>query len=139
MTTLLRTVPADQEARRVALTDRQHGLLVEAGAGSGKTAILAGRVALLIADGVEPRSIAAITFTELAAAELASRAAHYVHELVQGRVPVTIAAAFPAGVPSAEQQDRLRAALDTLDELTCTTIHGFARELLRPYPVEADI
>src|SRR5690625_1827842 len=139
MTTLLKTVPADQEARRVALPDRQHGLLVEAGAGSGKTAILAGRVALLIADGVEPRSIAAITFTELAAAELASRAAHYVHELVQGRVPVPIAAAFPDGFPSAEQQDRLRTALDMLDELTCTTIHGFSWELLRPYPVEADI
>lgn len=132
-------VPADQLARQAALTDRQHGLLVEAGAGSGKTAILAGRVALLIADGVEPRSIAAITFTELAAAELAGRAAEYVQELARGRVPVTIAAAFPDGMPGEEQRARLRTALGTLDELTCTTIHGFARELIHPYPVEADI
>src|SRR5690625_4218085 len=139
MTTLPAPVPADQEARRLALTERQHGLLVEAGAGSGKTAILAGRVALLIADGVAPRSIAAITFTELAAAELAGRATHYVQELVEGRVPATIAAAFPAGTPSEEQRQRLEVALGTLDELTCTTIHGFASELLRPYPVEADI
>ncbi len=129
----------DLEARRTALTDRRHGLVVEAGAGSGKTAILAGRVALLMADGVAPRNIAAITFTELAAAELATRIGQYVDTLAAGEVPNTLAAAFPTGAPSQKQRDALVAAREELDELTCSTIHGFARELVRPYPVEADI
>lgn len=130
--------PADNDARREALTDRSHGLIVEAGAGSGKTAILAGRVALLLADGVEPSSIAAITFTELAAAELANRVREYAEELALGRVPPTIASAFPAGEPSTKQRAASARALESIDELTCSTIHTFARELVRPYPVEAD-
>lgn len=129
----------DQDARRAALTERRLGLVVEAGAGSGKTAILAGRVALLLADGVAPASIAAITFTELAAAELATRIGEYVDALAAGTVPVTMAAAFAGGGPSHEQHRNLAAARTSLDELTCSTIHGFARELVRPYPVEADM
>ena len=112
--------------------------MVEAGAGSGKTAILAGRVALLMADGVAPRNIAAITFTELAAAELATRIGEYVDDLAAGKVPTTLAAAFPTGSPSQEQRDALIHAREELDELTCSTIHGFARELVRPSPVEAE-
>jgi len=138
MTTLVTTL-RDDVARRAALTDRRHGLLVEAGAGSGKTAILAGRVALLVADGVPPREIAAITFTELAAAELAARVRRYVEELAEGQVPGNLAVAFPTGAPSPQQRRALLAARDHLDELTCSTIHGFARELVRPYPVEANI
>ena len=53
----------DSAARVAALTDHERTLLVEAGAGSGKTALLAGRVALLIGAGVHPREIVAITFT----------------------------------------------------------------------------
>ncbi len=130
--------PPDQDARREALTNRQLGLIVEAGAGSGKTAILAGRVALLLADGVMPASIAAITFTELAAAELAARVREYVERLAAGEVPAELGAAFPAGAPTAAQRVSLTAALESIDELTCSTIHGFARELVRPYPVEAN-
>src|SRR5690606_22590344 len=129
----------DLESRRTALTDRRHGLVVEAGAGSGKTAILAGRVALLMADGMAPKNIAAITFTELAAAELATRIREYVDDLAGGKVPITLASAFPTGSPSQGQRDALVTAREELDELTCSTIHGFARELVRPYPVEADI
>ena len=44
----------DAPARLTALTEHERTLLVEAGAGSGKTALMAGRVALLIAAGIEP-------------------------------------------------------------------------------------
>lgn len=131
--------PRDQAARAAALVERQRGLLVEAGAGSGKTAILAGRVALLLADGVAARNIAAITFTELAAAELAARVSEYVDELLGGRVPATLSAGLPRGGLSAQQHLTLADARLTLDELTCTTIHGFAQELARPYPVELNV
>lgn len=131
------TLP-DQTARRRALTAIDETLLVEAGAGSGKTAILAGRVAVLLASGIAPKHIAAITFTEFAASELAIRIDKFVDELRCGTIPRDLADAFPQGLTPA-QRDSLERTATTSDQLTCTTIHGFARALIRPYPAEADI
>ncbi|MEZ5989847.1 MAG: UvrD-helicase domain-containing protein [Planctomycetota bacterium] len=66
--------PQDQDARRTALTDFEHDLVITAGAGTGKTALLTGRVvsALLVAD-VEPEALLVTTFTDKAATEMASR------------------------------------------------------------------
>jgi CRISPR-associated exonuclease Cas4 len=63
------TTLADADARARALRDLRSTLLVEAGAGTGKTALMAGRLTMLLADGIEPVHIAAITFTELAASQ----------------------------------------------------------------------
>lgn len=53
-------------------------LLILAGAGTGKTKTLASKIALLIASGVSPSRILAITFTNKAAQEMVSRAAKLV-------------------------------------------------------------
>ncbi len=53
-------------------------LLVIAGAGTGKTATLAQRVAQLVGSGADPTRILLITFTRRAAAELERRAGHSV-------------------------------------------------------------
>jgi ATP-dependent exoDNAse (exonuclease V) beta subunit len=128
----------DRAARTVALTDLGRTLIVEAGAGSGKTSVLAGRVVALLAAGRDPASVAAISFTELSASELRERIVTFVDRVLAADVPLDLQAAFPAG-PDFKQLANLRHARDRLDCLVCTTIHGFCRTLLTPYPVEANI
>ncbi len=127
---------SDEKHRLRALTDYSATLLVEAGAGTGKTSLLAGRVALLLASGVHPHNVAAITFTELAASELLQRVQEYVRDLVVGKVPDPLRIAIAAGLTDA-QRESLSLAAAALDELTCTTIHGFCQRLTTPYPIEA--
>ena len=130
------TMPADNAARLAALTDFDRTLLVEAGAGSGKTAIMAGRVAMMLLDGIEPRHIVAITFTEAAAGELLTRIRDFLTKLAEGEVPMELAVALPGGL-NEEQRTNLDLAAQHVDELTCGTIHSFCQQLIRPYPVEA--
>ena len=129
---------SDDDARRSAITVHDRSFLVEAGAGSGKTALLAGRIAMLLAEGIAPRSIAAVTFTEFAASELLIRVREFVSALSRGEVPIPLVVALPHGLTES-QRDHLVAASEALDEITCSTIHGFCQRLITPYPVEADI
>ena len=70
----LTRIPADQSARHAIATRLDGNLFVEAGAGTGKTTALVGRMVALVLDGQMPvESIVAITFTELAATELRDR------------------------------------------------------------------
>src|SRR5207248_5117531 len=66
-------VAPDQAARDRIARDLDRTLFVEAGAGSGKTTALVTRVVALVLAGIELQSIAAITFTDKAAAELRDR------------------------------------------------------------------
>ena len=60
-------------------------LLVIAGAGSGKTNVLAHRVAHLVTHGADPGSILLLTFSRRAAEEMARRAERIVRQVAVGR------------------------------------------------------
>jgi len=114
----------DEEARRIAISDLDTCLLVEAGAGTGKTTLIVERVLHILTSGAARiDAVLAITFTEKAAAELRAR--------LRARIDAA------ARVALGEERARLRDALDRFDLAQIGTIHALAGALLRERPVEA--
>ena len=117
----------DEEARALIRTRLDINLLVEAGAGSGKTECLAQRMAAGVLEGrYEVPHIAAVTFTRKAAAEL------------RARFQLTLERAL-ASEADAARRGRAEQALRHLERLFAGTIHAFCAHLLRERPVEAGV
>lgn len=150
---------ADRQARRSAQSVFDRPLLIEAGAGTGKTATLVNRIVAWLltrgwelaaarVDGEDRARIAAqaleatvaITFTDAAAAEMATRveaglAAYAEHRLEKLK-------GFDAGLLELDGNEgrlRARALIASLDRLVIRTIHAWCRRLLARYPVEAGL
>ncbi len=117
----------DAEARETICRDLGRTLLVEAGAGSGKTTMLVERMlALLLDGGVPPESLAAVTFTRKAASHLRRKfQAALEDEAARPNDPV--------------RRARIEAARGSLDRLTIGTIDAFCALLLGERPLEAGI
>jgi ATP-dependent helicase/nuclease subunit A len=122
-------LPPDQVERLRLREELTRTLFVEAGAGSGKTSEMVERITALVLSGTlgDIATLAAITFTEAAAAELRNR--------VRERLERAEREA-PAG---SVQQRRAGDALERLDEAAIATLHGFAFRLLSELPVEAGL
>ncbi len=129
-------LPPDDVARRRIREDLDTTFLVEAGAGSGKTHSLVERmVALLAAGKCRIDTLAAVTFTRKAAAEMRGRFQMRLEEAVRsGLKDRATGEAWPA-----EERDRLGEALRYLERAFVGTIHSFCATLLRERPVEAGV
>lgn len=94
----------------VAVSAPMEPYVIVAGAGTGKTSVMAARVLWLVASGlVEEQEVLGLTFTNKAAAELAGR--------ISGLL--------------ARWRDREGAAVEDPGEPTVATYHSFARRLLQ--------
>ena len=125
------TIPVDAASRRGCDDAHDVSLLIEAGAGTGKTTALVDRVVALVAAGdARLRDVAAITFTEAAASELRDRI----------RAQLELAAAGAVDwVADGPPRARCREALAEIDDAALTTLHGFAQRLLSEHPLAAGL
>ncbi len=121
----------DQAARDRIARDLAATLFVEAGAGTGKTTELVGRIVALVRSGVSVDGIAAITFTEKAAAELSERVRRELERAATGHERY---ADFLA-----DERARCQEALPDLDRAAIQTLHSFAQRILSLYPLEAGL
>ncbi len=117
---------SDAVARLRIRDDLETNLLVEAGAGSGKTTCLVERMVNLIRRGDPVERIAAVTFTRKAANELRERfqlgLEHGLHNTSDG-----------------DERARFEVALRDLDSSFLGTIHAFCGRLLRERSLEAGL
>jgi len=123
---------SDLPVRTAAIAERRRNVLVDAGAGTGKTSLVVERFVDMVAPtgGAAPvpiERLAAITFTRKAAGDL------------RLRIRESLLAALAQPGLAAERSSRLRAALAGLDTAYVGTIHSFADRLLRLRPVEAQL
>ena len=129
---------SDVLARNRVLTELDKTLMVEAAAGTGKTSLIAGRVVMLMLHGAPPRSIAAITFTELAASELSLRIREYATQLLAGEIPKVLRGTVSPELLN-DRRAVLNSAIDAFDEMTACTIHAFCQQIIMAYAVETGL
>jgi len=146
------TALPDSQARADSTTVFDRNIVVLAGAGTGKTSLLVERVLNLVGSGrCELDRLAAITFTEKAAAELRFRIAEGLEQLrsatsgerepdpaePSGRSYAWLIDEQGLGGPAVAE--RALDALQRMDRGRVLTIHAFCAELLRTFPVEARV
>ncbi len=117
---------SDAPARERLLGDLDSTYVVEAAAGTGKTTVLVARIVAVVRAGKATlEQIIAVTFTEKAAGEMKLRL----------REALERARASAEG----DEATRLRQALQHLEVARIGTIHGLCADVLREYPVEAEV
>ncbi|MCL2469893.1 MAG: double-strand break repair helicase AddA [Alphaproteobacteria bacterium] len=138
-------IAQDVRDKQTAASDPHSSVWVSASAGSGKTKVLADRVARLLLEGVKPSRILCLTFTRAAAAEMSlrlnKRLANWAiipdEELAQDL------ALLQNAPPTKSLQRKARRlfaqVLTSPVGLRILTIHGFAQDVLRRFPLEAGI
>ncbi|MGI8729972.1 MAG: UvrD-helicase domain-containing protein [Solirubrobacteraceae bacterium] len=117
----------DAGARDRISTALNESLLVEAGAGTGKTTVLVARIVEILRLGhATVDDLVVVTFTQKAATELASRVREGLEE-------------SRSRAQDDQERERLAGALLGLYRARIETIHAFATSLLHERPVESPV
>jgi ATP-dependent helicase/nuclease subunit A len=150
-------IAADERSRTFAQSEFGRPVVVVAGAGTGKTALLVARVvAWCVGPGWERHAdeqldtpsvarkvierVVAITFTEAAAAEMARKIGLAFLQLARGERPVGWDPETGLLPPDTlEVENRARALSEEGHRLVVSTIHAFCQRLLSTYPLEAGL
>ncbi|MCP4608046.1 MAG: UvrD-helicase domain-containing protein, partial [Planctomycetes bacterium] len=114
---------------------------ITASAGSGKTFQLAHRYIRLMANGVKPDRIIALTFSRKAAGEIFDSIVKYLREAASSPEQACKTAEM-IGKPQFSQGDflhLLRALLDSLHRLHVGTLDSFTIGIIRAFPMELGI
>ncbi len=120
--------PVDEDARERARRDHATSLVLEAGAGTGKTTLLVDRIFAVVRGGAARLDeIAAVTFTENASATMKLRLRE---RLEQARVDHAL---------SRLERDRAAAALEVLERASVCTIHALCAQILQERPLECGV
>ncbi len=115
--------------QRRAMTHFDSDVLVSAGPGSGKTLVLVGRIEQLLAKGVKPQNIAAITFTNKAAVQMRQK--------LRERMLKRWRHCQADG--NETEARRWRSLVWGMDHIQMGTIHSFCTRILRSYPHRAGL
>ena len=118
------SISPEQEPAVIA---RGRDIVVTAGAGTGKTRTLVARYLSLLAEGLELRSIVAITFTRKAAREMRNRVRDQIRQYLEQRH-------LQPG-----ERERWQGLYSGLDAARIETIHSLCTEILRRHPAEARV
>ncbi|MEZ2188542.1 UvrD-helicase domain-containing protein [Corynebacterium sp. CCM 9204] len=129
----------DDAARRTITTATGINLFVEAGAGSGKTHLLVQRlITLIVEEGVPVNNIAAITFTEKAAGELAERLRSALEAIAETGVHDS-GIAVRSFTDTDTARRNAQAALEQLPAAAIETLHAFCLRIITLHPLEAGV
>lgn len=122
------------EEQLQAITERGRNILVSAGAGSGKTAVMVERaVRLIMEDRVPVNSMLIVTFTRAAAGEMRER----LRKALKDRL-IRITGDEGSGA-APEEQKWIKEQLDQLHTAQISTFHSFAERVMKEFFYYTDI
>ena len=104
----------------LAIDEKDKTILVNAGAGSGKTAVLTERLLRKVKAGTHLKNLIVLTFTKLAASEMKERLRKVLIE-------------------ASENDEKIKEELDYIDQANIQTIDAFTSELVKKYHYLLDI
>ncbi len=117
---------------------------VVASAGTGKTWLLVTRLVRLLLDGTTPDAILAITFTRKAAAEMQTRLLERLYALASAgddalQAQLTALGIAPSAPTCHTAQHLYEQVLRSVRPVRFYTFHAFCQDILRRFPLEADV